>query len=111
VTAARLARTTEHRRQARSSRSIVPDISSQTSSRRSGHPRAHRAVSTTAGRPALTVPPCRQFVLRERLPRCDLRGGAHRVTFRFMPRSFVYGLIVSGIGLALLATAVLVRLR
>jgi hypothetical protein len=42
---------------------------------------------------------------------CDLRGGAHRVTFRFMPRSFVYGLIVSGIGLALLATAVLVRLR
>ncbi len=38
---------------------------------------------------------------------CRVEAGAHRVTFRFMPRSFVYGSIVSAIGLVLLAGVLL----
>ena len=34
---------------------------------------------------------------------CVVDAGAHRVNLRFMPRSFVYGSIVSAIGAALLA--------
>jgi hypothetical protein len=37
--------------------------------------------------------------------------GAHEVTLRFMPRSFVYGSILSAIGVLLLATTVLMRWR
>ena len=42
---------------------------------------------------------------------CAVDAGVHRVTFRFMPRSFVYGSIVSAIGIALLAGFLIVRLR
>jgi hypothetical protein len=42
---------------------------------------------------------------------CVLDGGVHRVDLRFMPRSFVYGSIVSAIGAALLAGVVIARLK
>ncbi len=42
---------------------------------------------------------------------CVLDEGFHRVTFRFMPKSFVQGSIVSAIGAALLAVIVVARLR
>jgi uncharacterized membrane protein YfhO len=42
---------------------------------------------------------------------CVLDGGAHAVALRFMPRSFVYGSIVSAIGALLLAGVLIARLR
>jgi hypothetical protein len=42
---------------------------------------------------------------------CVLEAGDHRVSLRFMPRSFVFGSIVSAIGVALLAGVLLSRLR
>jgi uncharacterized membrane protein YfhO len=42
---------------------------------------------------------------------CLVDRGAHRVTLRFLPRSFVYGSIVSAIGAALVAGVLLARLR
>jgi hypothetical protein len=42
---------------------------------------------------------------------CVLDAGYHRVTLRFMPRSFVYGSIVSAIGAALLAGVLIAGLR
>lgn len=42
---------------------------------------------------------------------CVLDGGVHKVRLRFMPRSFVYGSIVSAIGAALLAGILIARLR
>ena len=38
-------------------------------------------------------------------------AGVHRVTLRFLPRSFVYGSILSGIGVAILAGVLIARLR
>jgi hypothetical protein len=42
---------------------------------------------------------------------CMIEPGRHRVEFRFMPWSFVYGRIVSAVGVALLALVLIVRLR
>ena len=42
---------------------------------------------------------------------CVLDAGYHRVTLRFIPRSFVYGSIVSAIGAALLAGVLIAGLR
>jgi hypothetical protein len=42
---------------------------------------------------------------------CVVDGGSSRVNLRFMPRSFVYGSIVSAIGAALLAGVLISRLR
>jgi hypothetical protein len=42
---------------------------------------------------------------------CVLEGGFQRVTLRFMPRSFVYGSILSAVGAALLAVVVVARWR
>jgi len=42
---------------------------------------------------------------------CVVDAGAHHVDLRFMPRSFVYGSIVSAIGAALVAVLLIVRLR
>ena len=42
---------------------------------------------------------------------CLVDSGVHRVDLRFMPRSFVYGSILSAIGAALLAGVLIVRLR
>jgi hypothetical protein len=42
---------------------------------------------------------------------CVLEKGVQRVTLRFMPRSFVYGSIVSGFGVVLLAGILIVRWR
>jgi hypothetical protein len=42
---------------------------------------------------------------------CIVDGGIRRVNLRFMPRSFVYGSIVSAIGAALLAGVLISRLR
>jgi hypothetical protein len=42
---------------------------------------------------------------------CVLDGGTHQVRLRFMPRSFVYGSIVSAIGAVLLAGVLVARLR
>jgi hypothetical protein len=42
---------------------------------------------------------------------CLVDPGRYRVTLRFMPRSFVYGSIVSAIGAVLLAGLLIVRLR
>jgi hypothetical protein len=42
---------------------------------------------------------------------CIVEPGAHQVSFHFMPRSFVYGSIVSAIGVALLAGVLIVGLR
>ena len=42
---------------------------------------------------------------------CVLEPGAHRVTLRFMPRSFVYGSIVSAVGIVLLAGVLVVSSR
>jgi uncharacterized membrane protein YfhO len=42
---------------------------------------------------------------------CLVQPGAHRVSLRFMPRSFVNGSIVSAIGAALLIGILVVRLR
>jgi len=42
---------------------------------------------------------------------CVLDAGYQRVTLRFMPRSFVYGSIVSAVGAALLAGILIVGLR
>ncbi len=42
---------------------------------------------------------------------CRVEAGVHRVTLRFMPRSFVYGSIASAVGAALLAAVLVARLR
>jgi hypothetical protein len=42
---------------------------------------------------------------------CVAEPGAHQVSFHFMPRSFVYGSIVSAIGVALLAGVLIIGLR
>ncbi len=42
---------------------------------------------------------------------CVVDGAVHRVEFRFMPRSFVYGAIVSAIGAAILLGVLVARLR
>lgn len=42
---------------------------------------------------------------------CMIDGGVHRVTLRFLPRTFVYGSILSCIGVALVAGVLIVRLR
>jgi hypothetical protein len=42
---------------------------------------------------------------------CVVDAGAHRVTLRFMPKSFVYGSILSAIGAALLAGVVFLKLK
>jgi uncharacterized membrane protein YfhO len=42
---------------------------------------------------------------------CLVDAGVQRVDLRFMPRSFVYGSIVSALGAALLAGALIARLR
>ena len=41
---------------------------------------------------------------------CIVEAGAHRVTFHFMPRSFVYGSLASAIGIALLAGVLVIGL-
>jgi hypothetical protein len=57
------------------------------------------------GRPAQTIPVEGDFL------GCTIVPGTHRVEFRLMPRSFVYGRIVSAVGLGLLALVLIVRLR
>jgi hypothetical protein len=42
---------------------------------------------------------------------CVVEAGAHRVTFHFMPRSFVYGSLASAIGVALLAGVLIIGLK
>jgi hypothetical protein len=42
---------------------------------------------------------------------CLVDGGVQRVDLRFMPRSFVYGSIISAVGAALLAGVLVARLR
>ena len=42
---------------------------------------------------------------------CLVPQGAHEVTLRFMPRSFVYGSMLSAFGILLLAAGVLLRWR
>ena len=42
---------------------------------------------------------------------CVVDGGVHRVTLRFLPRTFVYGSILSAIGVALVAGVLIVRRR
>jgi hypothetical protein len=42
---------------------------------------------------------------------CVVEAGAHRVTFHFMPRSFVYGSLASAIGVALLAGVLVIGLK
>ena len=42
---------------------------------------------------------------------CVVDGGTRRVTLRFMPRSFVYGAMASGLGAVLLAGVLIVRSR
>jgi uncharacterized membrane protein YfhO len=41
---------------------------------------------------------------------CVVEAGAHRVSFHFMPRSFVYGSLASAIGAALLAGVLIIGL-
>jgi hypothetical protein len=42
---------------------------------------------------------------------CVVEAGAHRVSFHFMPRSFVYGSLVSAIGVALVAGVLIIGLK
>ena len=42
---------------------------------------------------------------------CVVERGVHRVTLRFMPRSFVYGALASALGAVLLAGVLIVRSR
>ncbi|MGH9370764.1 MAG: hypothetical protein ACRD15_04460, partial [Vicinamibacterales bacterium] len=42
---------------------------------------------------------------------CLVEGGVHRVNLRFLPRSFVYGAILSAMGAVLLAGVLIARLR
>ena len=42
---------------------------------------------------------------------CMVDAGVHRVTLRFLPRSFVYGSMLSGIGVAILAGVLIALLR
>jgi hypothetical protein len=42
---------------------------------------------------------------------CVLDGGVHRVRLRFMPRSFVYGSLMSAAGAVLLAGLLIARLK
>jgi hypothetical protein len=42
---------------------------------------------------------------------CVVEAGTHRVSFHFMPRSFVYGSIVSATGVALLAGVLIIAFR
>jgi hypothetical protein len=42
---------------------------------------------------------------------CVVEAGAYRVTFHFMPRSFVYGSLVSALGVALVAGVLIMGLR
>ncbi|MFL5441650.1 MAG: hypothetical protein ACJ79W_21075, partial [Myxococcales bacterium] len=41
---------------------------------------------------------------------CIVEAGAHRVSFHFMPRSFVYGSLASAIGMTLLAAVLIIGL-
>jgi len=42
---------------------------------------------------------------------CVVDAGVHRVTLQFMPRSFVYGVIVSCLGIVALALVAFARMR
>jgi uncharacterized membrane protein YfhO len=42
---------------------------------------------------------------------CVVERGAHRVSFHFMPRSFVYGSLASAIGLALVTGVLIMGVR
>ena len=42
---------------------------------------------------------------------CVVDAGVHRVTLRFMPKSFVYGSVLSAIGAALLAGVLVLKLK
>jgi hypothetical protein len=42
---------------------------------------------------------------------CVVEAGAHRVTFHFMPRSFVYGSLVSALGVALVVGVLIIGLK
>ena len=42
---------------------------------------------------------------------CVVEAGAYRVSFHFMPRSFVYGSLVSALGVALLAGVLIIGLK
>ena len=53
--------------------------------------------------------PVQTISVRKDFLGCAVEGGVHRVTFRFMPRSFVHGSIVSAIGAALLAGFLILR--
>ncbi|NUR56701.1 MAG: YfhO family protein [Acidobacteria bacterium] len=50
--------------------------------------------------------PARTVRVEEDFLGCIVTAGVHRVDLRFMPRSFVYGSIVSAIGVVLLAAVV-----
>ena len=41
---------------------------------------------------------------------CVVEAGTHRVSFHFMPRSFVYGSLASAIGVVLLAGVLIIGL-
>lgn len=68
--------------------------------------RFHAGWSATAGGARLEVVRVEGDFLG-----CLVEGGSQRVDLQFMPRSFVYGSIVSAVGAALLAGLLLARLR
>ena len=90
------------RREARGSSSIVRDVSSPMSTRRADAFSRSPSGSTTAGPRPVTAALYRRCVWKETFSVASW-GGVHEVTFRFMPRSFVYGSIVSAFGALLLA--------
>ena len=105
-------RTGTWRRQgARSSPSIDRDILSRIPTRRAGAFSRLPNDSTMAGRRRSTAPRCRWCGWRVIFSAACWTSGVHRVEIRFMPRSFVYGSIVSAIGAVLLAGVLIARLR
>lgn len=85
---------------------LVVDIDAPGRSTLAFTERFHRGWSATAeGGPLQMVRAEKDFL------GCVVNGGVHRVTLRFMPRTVVYGSVLSAIGVALVAGILIVRLR
>jgi hypothetical protein len=85
---------------------LVAEVESSAPSVLAVTERFHDGWSATVdGRPLQTIRVEEDFL------GCRVEPGSRRVEFRFMPRSFVYGRIVSALGVALLALVLILRLR
>ena len=113
VDAGAAARRAGARRQqeARGSPSIVPGyLVADVDAPGRQHARVHRTVPRWLVGDRSTACPLPMIRVEDDFLGCVVDAGVHRVTLRFMPRSFVYGSIVSAIGAALLAGVLIAQL-